>query len=188
MAELVLIAMPAIAGLPYEAGAAKVLDAQPAAIVSVAPFAGHFEAVSSIVKKRIGVGLPKACRYADGEEGRVVWAGYQQWIVAGSSGLAGELQALLTGKAAVTDQSDGWSLVALIGQGSRDVMARLCPLDISGEEFPEGAAALTEVAHLMALVTAIPGGFGIMVMRSFTATALHHIRQAMASVAAQQQG
>ncbi len=185
MAELVLHAVSAIVGLPFSAGGTKLLAAQPAAIVSVVPFKGQFETVSASVKTRIGVGLPVAGRYADGEEGRVLWAGLGQWFVAGSDGLAGELSGLLTGNAAVSDQSDGWSLLALIGTGSRDVMARLCPLDVSGEVFPEGSAARTEFAHMMALITAIPGGFGIMVMRSFTTTAVHHLKDAMESVAAQ---
>ncbi len=185
MAELVLQAASTIAGLPFEAGAAKLLAAQPAAIVSVAPFAGQFESVSAIVKTRIGVGLPAAGRYADGDEGRVLWAGLGQWFVAGNNGLADELAGLLAGMAAVSDQSDGWSLLALIGTGSREVMARLFPLDLSAEVFPDGSSARTEFAHVMALVTAVPEGFGIMVMRSFTATAVQHVRGAMESMAAQ---
>ena len=187
MAELVLHAASAIVGLPFAAGRAQLLAAQPAAIVSVAPFKGQFEAASAIVKTRIGVGLSVAGRYADGDEGRVLWAGLGQWFVAGNHGLAAELVGLLTGKAAVSDQSDGWCLLALIGEGSRDVMARLCPLDVSVEAFPEGSVARTEFAQMMALVTAIPGGFGVMVMRSFVASALRDLRDAMASVAAQAQ-
>lgn len=187
MAELVLHAASAIVGLPFSAGGAKLLAAQPAVIASVAPFVGQFEAVSAQVKKRIGTGLPKPGRYADGEEGRVVWAGHRQWFVTGTrAGLCDDLAEALAGKAAVTDQSDAWTLLALIGTGAREVLARLCPLDMSAETMPEGSAARTEFAHMMALITAIPDGFGIMVMRSFSASALHHIRDAMDSVAAQE--
>lgn len=188
MADPVLQAQGATEGLelPFASGAARLLLAQPAALVWVAPFKGQYAAVSAIVLKRIGAGLPDAGRFADGDEGRVLWAGHQHWVIAGTGdGLAGEMQALLAGKAAVTGQSDGWTLLALIGVSAREVMARLCPLDLSAEVFPAGSAARSEFAHMMALITAIPNGFGIMVMRSFTATAVHHIKDAMASVAAQ---
>ena len=107
VAELVLHAASAIVGLPFAAGRAQLLAAQPAAIVSVAPFKGQFEAASAIVKTRIGVGLSVAGRYADGDEGRVLWAGLGQWFVAGNHGLAAELLGLLAGKAAVSDDVFG---------------------------------------------------------------------------------
>ena len=64
MAELVLHAASAIVGLPFAAGRAQLLAAQPAAIVSVAPFKGQFEAASAIVKTRIGLASREESRAA----------------------------------------------------------------------------------------------------------------------------
>ncbi len=188
MAEITLEPAAAIAGqeLPLAVGATRLLAAQPAALVSVGPFRGQLEEASKLLRSEIGCELPDTGRYNDGEVGRILWSGHQQWFVAGNNpALAESLKRVLAGKAAVSDQSDGWTLLALIGAGARDVMARLCPLDVSAEAMPDKSVARTEFAHMMALITAIPNGFGIMVMRSFTATAVRRIRDAMASVAAQ---
>jgi len=186
VAEIQIAEFAATADLPQEIGQTKLLAAQPGVIVSVAPFAGQDETVSALLKKALGVGLPATGRYADGDAGRILWSGYRQWYFAGNrASLAAEITTLLAGKAATTDQSDGWIQLALIGASSRDVMARLCPLDLSAEQFGEGSVARTELNHMMVMVTAIPGGFGIFVMRSFTASAVKYLQVAMASVAAQ---
>jgi heterotetrameric sarcosine oxidase gamma subunit len=173
-------------GLPFATGGSRLVMAQPESIASVAPFRDMKAAASAALGNNIGAEFPATGQFADGDEGRVIWSGRGQWLVTASDpDLAIRLSDLMGNKAAVTDQSDAWSLLAILGPQAEAVMARLCPLDLSEAAFPEGSAARTEVSHMMALVTAVPGGFGVMVMRSFTATAVHDLKAAMASVAAQ---
>jgi sarcosine oxidase subunit gamma len=134
-----------------------------------------------------GTGLTAPGRFADGERGRVHWFAPGQWLIAGEgaetvTGLAERL----SGEAAVTDLSDGWVMMALIGAAAREVMARLVPVDVSAEAFPEGRLARTPLGHIPALVTAIPGGFGLTVPRSFADSAVHEITRAMGFVAARE--
>ncbi len=85
----------------------------------------------------------------------------------------------------MTDQSDGWTGLILTGAGAADVLARLVPLDLAPDAFPPGATARTELRHIMCALTALDGGgYEILVMRSFTGSAVHEIETAMRAVAA----
>jgi sarcosine oxidase subunit gamma len=54
----------------------------------------------------------------------------------------------LAGLAAVTDQSDLWTIFTVAGPQSRDRLARLVPIDVAPDLFRIGALALTRAGHL----------------------------------------
>lgn len=111
-------------------------------------------------------------------ESRILWMGRELWFILGETpDLPG---------VALTDQSDGWAGFHLTGQGARAVLARLCPLDLHPDSFPEGATARSKLAHMAASITAEAEGYLILVMRSYAGTALDDIETAMRSVAARE--
>ncbi len=184
-----LIETSASAGLlPVTIGNVTLQDVAPGAIASVAPLSGAEKSTSAALKKHCGAAFPAAGRVAGGAGGlRAIWSGRGQALVMAEApgDLAGELAILLKGKAAVTDQSDAWTTLALQGRDVRRVLARLTPLDLRPATFGRGQTARSTLVHMMAVITCTAADrFEIMVMRSMTQSAVHDITRAMQGLAA----
>ncbi len=174
-----LIAKTPCAGLlPVSHGTVTLDEVVPEAITSVMPHKGQEQAVSETLKRTIGTAFPAPGRAAGKAGARVVWSGARQALVLGA-GVAVE-------GAAVTDQSDGWACLSLAGEGARDVLARLVPLDLRPEIFKTGHAARTLLGHMTcALWREGRDRYTILVFRSMARTAVHELETAMKSLAAQ---
>ena len=177
-----LLPSEALIGQPIEIGEAALATIQPANILSVAPFKGQGLAVNDALKSVTKLALPTIGKVSSKKNVRAMWAGQGQWFVVGDISLPILAEALDT-KAAVTDQSDAWIVLTLIGADAAEVMSRLCSLDLDALE--QGQTARAGFAHMMSCITPIPEGFEIMIMRSFAETAIHHTREAMNKLAAQ---
>ncbi len=146
-------------------------------ITSVAPFKGKEKVVSSALEKAVGAGLPDIGRLVTGREGQICWTQQEQYFV-----FDAELPRL---NAAVTDQSDAWACVALEGDGTRDVLARLCPLNFCA--MTEGDVARSLIGHMSAIIIWRSDGYDLMVFRAFAPTLVHELETIMRSIAAQAQ-
>lgn len=165
--------------LPTAAGAATLAEADVGAIASVMPLAGREAEASGALEASCGVGLPAQGRSLSAGGSRAIWSGLGQFLVLGPA--LGSMQG-----AAVTDQSDAWATMRLEGASARDVLARLCPLDLRDKAFPEDSAARSLIGHMnAAIVRVAPDAYLILVFRSMARTAAREISEAMRSVAAQ---
>ncbi|WP_137703102.1 sarcosine oxidase subunit gamma [Marimonas lutisalis] len=164
--------------LPLTIGSVTVTEIAFDAITSLAPFKGQESAVSDALKVQMGAAFPKPNRTTGKAHARAVWSGVGQALVLGPP------LAPIPG-AAMTDQTDAWTCVALEGDGARDVLARLTPLDLRPSVFKQGHAARTEIAHMGGvLMRTGENRYGLMVFRSMAATLVHDLEIAMQSVAA----
>jgi heterotetrameric sarcosine oxidase gamma subunit len=177
-----LVAKTPCAGhVPVTVGGLTLSEAAPACITSVAPYKGAEATLSAAMDAAHGMAFPAPGRTTGKAALKAVWTGRGQCFLIGDA----PADASLAAHAALTDQSDGWAVLHLDGEAAEAVMARLTPLDLRASVFKRGHTARSEVAHMMAVVTRTAKGFEIMVMRSFARTAVHHIHDAMASVAAE---
>jgi len=93
----------------------------------------------------------------------------------------------LSDHAALTDQSDAWTHLALDGGDVEDVLARLPPVDVLITAFPVGDAKRSSLGHMSALfLRTSETCFEVLVFRSMARTALHDLTRAMRGVAARQ--
>lgn len=168
-----LFATPAVTGLPLTIGRVTLAAFDPGPVTAIAPFPGR--------------DLSPALRFpAPGEviaegPGRLIWAGRE------TAFLTGVPAPDLAGRAAVTDQSDGWVWVTLAGAGTEAmaVLARLCPLDLRPGAFPVGTSARSVLQHLsVLLVRTAEDAFQIAAYRSMAGTLVHDLSGAMKAVAA----
>ena len=178
MAELI-VTCPFDGRLPLEIGGVRAEDLGPMAITSVAPFQGQTQAVSKALEAQIGLGLPQVGQSLAREEGaRVTWAGMGQFFVTGP-----ELSPIEG--AAITDQTDAWVGVELVGECARDVLARLTAIDLRPDTFVIGRSARAQIGHMNALLLRVGADvYAVFVFRSMAATLVHEIETAMRSVAA----
>lgn len=177
MAEL--IAISAVEGLlPVTAGPFTLSEVVPGRITSVAPFAGKEKAVTAALKKAHGLGFPAPNTVLAKGEARIVWTGHDQAFLIDAD------PAPLAGIAALSDQSDGWTVLRLDGPQAEQVLARRVAVDLRPAAFGEGAAVRTALGHMMVVILRAGAGFEILVFRSMARTAVQEIAEAMRAVAA----
>jgi len=176
-----LAAVPAWDGLelPFETGGARLETLPAVARRSVMPLRSRTAEVSGALEAALGAGLPEVGRIAALRDGRIVWAGRGLWFVEGPAAERVELG----GSAAVTDPSDAWVGLRLGGPAAREVLARLVPIDTHSSVFGPGQCARTLLRHVMVLIVAGDAGFDLLVMRSFTVSAVEDLSTAMRRLA-----
>lgn len=172
-----LIAKSALEGRSLTLGGVTLAELDVGPITSVAVFPGGAKAVAKGLKG-LGLAFPEPNRFAEKKGARIVWTGREQAFLTGVKPPAME-------GAALTDQSDGWTVLGVSGTGAVDALARLVPMDLRLSAFPVGRALRTQVNHMNAVILRTGDyAFEIMVFRSMARTAWHEIEAAMQSVAA----
>lgn len=172
---------------------------EPGAVkLSERAFCGHLNlrgraadpAFAAAVKSALGVELPtQPNTVARRGDIALCWLGPDEWLVLTPPELAArvqaDLQAALAGQfCALTDISEGQTIVVLAAGNSCDILARGCPLDFHPRAFPVGSCAQSVMAKAgVLLLREDQEAFAIVVRRSF-APYLYHVLQDAAAMAA----
>ncbi len=176
-----LLANPATQALPLEIGGMTLSLTDPGHITALAPWRGAGAALSRALRAAHGVEYPGPGRISAAGAARCLWSGREQAFLVGPA----PDRAALADHAALTDQGDAWAVIRLDGTGARDVLARLCPLDLRPQVFATGHTARTLLGHMkVALSRDAVDGYEIMVPRSMTGTAVEELATAMRGVSA----
>ena len=145
-------------------------------VAAIQPWPGRTGAVDTALKAR-GLGFPAPGTSLEVADTRILWAGRETAFLIGAPPPT-------LAEAAVTDLDDGWAGLVVSGPGAPEVLARLVPVDLLSAACPEGTALRTLLGHVPCLILRRGGGFEIMVMRSYLATAWHEVATALRQVAA----
>jgi heterotetrameric sarcosine oxidase gamma subunit len=152
-------------------------EAEVGPITSVAVYPDGAKALAKGLKS-LGLAFPAPNTFVEKKGARIVWTGRDQAFLIGVEPPALE-------GAAVSDQTDGWAVLALGGPGAVDVLARLVPLDLRLSAFPVGRAVRAPVNHMNAVILRTGDyAFEVMVFRSMARTAWHEFEAAMQALAA----
>ena len=162
-----LIAKTALSGQSTSHAGTTLAEVDLGLITSIACFPGQMAEVSA----RLGQ-FPAPNTHADG----LCWTGPDQAF------LIGRTAPDLTGLAAVTDQSGGWTALRLSGPMAVDVLMRLVPLDLP--HMTPGQAARAPLGHMQMVLMRETDAFLILVFRSMARTAWAEVEEAMKMLAA----
>lgn len=172
-----LIAKSALDGRRITLGTVTLAEADTGPITSIAVFPGGAKAVAKGLKA-LGLAFPAPLSFAEKKGARIVWTGRDQAFLIGIA--LPEIEG-----AALTDQTDGWTTLALSGAGAVDVLARLVPVDLRLAATPVGTALRTQVNHMNAVILRTGDhAFEIMVFRSMSRTAWHELETTISMVVA----
>lgn len=172
-----LIAKSALEGRSLTVGTVTLAEVDVGPVTSIAVFPGGAKAVAKGLKP-LGLAMPEPNSFAEKKGARIVWTGREQAFVMGA-----EVPALEG--AAVTDQSDGWTVLSVLGAGVAEVLARWVPIDLRLAAFPVGRAVRTQLNHMNVIILRVGDhAFEIMVFRSMARTAWHEVETAMHMVQA----
>ena len=162
-----LIAKSALSGQIATHAGTTLAEVNVGQITSIACFPGQMAAVSAVLGQ-----FPAPNSHADG----LCWTGPEQAF------LIGRAAPDLTGLAACTDQSGGWTALRLSGPLAVDVLARLVPLDL--RQMTAGHAARAPLGHMQMVLLAEADAVLILIFRSMARTAWAEIEEAMKILAA----
>ncbi|MDP6832276.1 MAG: sarcosine oxidase subunit gamma family protein [Alphaproteobacteria bacterium] len=117
----------------------------------------------------LGFDLPVAANHAAGDGGvTAYWLGPSEWQLLGLADTEDLTQALAETRHAIIENADGQQAIALSGHRARDVLAKLCPLDLEDPGLVPGRCARTVLAGCtVLLVPREDGAYHIHVARSF---------------------
>lgn len=71
----------------------------------------------------------------------------RQWFLVSQSPLTKQASEGLKTNAYITDQSDNWGMLSVSGAQCREVLARICAVDLHKDKFPIGNVVRTLMAH-----------------------------------------
>ena len=90
---------------------------------------------------------------------------------------AKEAYSKLNDVAAVTDQSDGWITIELSGNRTRDVLERICAIDLDANHFTNHSVARTSMEHLNVILVRCDEDFLMLSPRTSAESFLHAVVQ-----------
>lgn len=180
MAELMALS-PCAGLLPKTHGRWTLSEVDPGHLTWLSPFKGQRAALSAALQQAHGLDWPEVGKVSQGQQARCLWVGRDQALLMGPAP-----DETLKGHAAVSAQSDGWSVLRLEGAGGDQVLARLVPVDLRVAVFAPGDVARTQCLHVnVTVMRDSDEAIVILGFRSMAETLIHEIESAMVSVAAQ---
>jgi sarcosine oxidase subunit gamma len=124
----------------------------PLSIATVIGRRDQTAALSAALEASYGVAAPAPGRTANGNGLVIQWCGHLQYYAISEGRNEGalyqELKTRLKSFASVSDQSHGRVVIVVAGPKARALLAKGSAVDFHPREFPVGAAAATQMAHV----------------------------------------
>lgn len=150
---------------------------------SISPRKDQHGRVSEILQRHQSMALPEPGFFNRNGDSTLLWAGYNQWMLAGPPATTmdvGTLAEELEPWAALVEHGDGRAILRISGPSARDTLAKLCAVDLHPRRFTTGRCAATRLGHISALLhqTDDEPSFEIHVFRAFAASFYHELTEA----------
>jgi heterotetrameric sarcosine oxidase gamma subunit len=119
-------------------------------LVQVMARRGQWSAVAQACTEGFGKAAPTKPQAIEADGALLVWSGPDQFLVLSARGGSSTMERgrlAFAGMASLSEQSDGRSLIRISGARARDMLAKVCSLDLHPAAFPVGAAAATSIDH-----------------------------------------
>lgn len=188
MSDFKLISTPPLAGYDRSFDGATLKAPADMALVSIALPLGGEDAAKKAVEDAYGTALPEIGKSAvtGDNAARLIRMGQDQAFVLFTRATPDAepfVADKLKGAAYTTDQTDVWCALELKGARSRDVLERICPLDLHPDAFAVNDAARTVMEHLGALIIRTDTDTFLLLSASSSAKSfLHAVETSIANV------
>lgn len=154
--SLNLEATSPLIGYSHDFGSVQVEEVTGKALVSIAEPLGIKTKLKTAIKKSLGAGWPEIGSSTTSTKGYQLLGVQSDMIFAffdHPGGLADKpVKSLLKDNAYCTDQSDAWVMIQISGEGVYAALERICPLNLSNDNFGVGSVARTSMEHLGVII------------------------------------
>lgn len=170
----------ALNGARFE-GLATIEDAGPTGMITLRGDLASKE-VKAAVKEAVGLDIPAQRQVLRGEGGAVLWMSPDELLLTCAYDSVPEkisgLEAALKGTHFLAvNVSDARCYLRISGAGAREVLAKLCPVDLSPEAFTRGMLRRTRMAQVPAAFWLDEGGtFHLLCFRSVSEYAFNLLK------------
>jgi heterotetrameric sarcosine oxidase gamma subunit len=117
-------------------------------LVQVMARRGQWDATAQACLNAYGKTPPTTPQAVAADGAVLIWSGPDQFLILSARGTAFEKAGTaFAGVASLSEQSDARSLLRISGLRARDMLAKVCSLDLHPQAFPAGAAATSFIDH-----------------------------------------
>lgn len=158
-------------------------------LVSMATAQGQYETLEKAIIDTFETTLPIVGRFTDSAVNETRFLGLQNnqcFVLLKNTDIDAldELKEKTANTAYLCDQSDSWAMLALDGERSREVLERICPLDLHPSVFQENTVLRTMMEHLSVIIIREgPDRFLLLSPRSSAQSFLHMVLLAIDNTA-----
>jgi len=181
VSDYILEKESALEGAEHEFNGVNVSEVADKSLVMVAIPRGALADVESAIKKSCGLSIPKMQQSSESSDSSITLWRLQNSQVLAYFSYEGDdseshLKEKLDAPAYYTDQSDTWAMIRVKGPRSRDVLERICPINIDKDVFSVGNVSRTVMEHIGTIIFRDEDdSYVLLTMRSFGRSMLHAI-------------
>ena len=181
MSDYELLAESPLGGVEIELDGFTITEVTDKSLVMVALPRDKFSDIESSINKSCGLKLPEMQNSTNSKDSSItLWRLQKNQVLAYFSyegdDAESNLSERLSAPAYYTDQSDSWAMIRVSGNRSRDVLERICPIDLSPEVFSVGNVSRTVMEHIGTVIYRDgDDSYVLLTMRSFGRSMLHAI-------------
>ena len=181
VSDYILEKESALEGAEHEFNGVNVSEVIDKSLVMVAIPRGTLADVESAIKKSCGLSIPKMEQSSESSDSSItLWRLQNNQVLAYFSYDGDDSESYLKTKfnasAYYTDQSDTWAMIRVKGPRSRDVLERICPINIDKDVFSVGNVSRTVMEHIGTIIFRDEDdSYVLLTMRSFGRSMLHAI-------------
>ncbi|MDC1038889.1 sarcosine oxidase subunit gamma family protein [Candidatus Thioglobus sp.] len=170
-----------LGGVEIELDGFNITEVTDKSLVMVALPREKFKDVESSIDKSCGLKLPEMeCSTESKDSSITLWRLQKNQVLAYFTYEGNDAESHLSSRLSVpayyTDQSDTWAMIRVSGNRSREVLERICPIDLSPEVFSVGSVSRTIMEHIGTIIFRDgDDSYVLLTMRSFGRSMLHAI-------------
>ena len=170
-----------LGGIEIELEGFNITEVTDKSLVMVALPRDKFSEIESSIDKSCGLKLPEIENSTESKDSSItLWRLQKNQVIAyytyEGNDAESHLSSQLNAPAYYTDQSDTWAMIRVSGKRSRDVLERICPIDLSPSAFSVGRVSRTIMEHIGTIIFRDgDDSYVLLTMRSFGRSMLHAI-------------
>ncbi len=188
MSDYELVVESALDGVEHEFEGVTVSEVVGKSLVMVALPKSKFKEIESSMTKSCGLSLPEMEYSSQSNDSSItLWRLQKNQVLAYFSYEGNDAEEYIANRlnapAYYTDQSDTWAMIRVSGPRSRDVLERICPIDLSKNMFSIGSVSRTSMEHIGTIIFRDDeDSYVLLTMRSFGVSMLHAIKVSVRNV------
>ena len=188
MSDYILEKLSALEGAEHEFNGVTVSEVIDMSLVMAAIPKGTLVKVESAIKKSCGLSIPEIQQSSESSDSSITfWRLQNNQILAYFAYEGDDAESYLKNKlnapVYLTDQSDTWAMIRVKGPRSRDILERICPINIDKDVFAVGSVSRTVMEHIGTIIFRdADDSYVLLTMRSFGVSMLHAIQVSVKNV------
>ena len=181
VSDYILEKLSALEGAEYEFNGVTVSEVIDMSLVMAAIPKGTLTNVESAIKKSCGLSVPEMQKSSESSDSSITfWRLQNNQVLAYFAFEGNDAESYIKNKlnapVYLTDQSDTWAMMRVKGPRSRDILERICPINIDKDVFTVGSVSRTVMEHIGTIIYRDDDdSYVLLTMRSFGRSMLHAI-------------